>query len=349
MSVHPYFGLLVPGLAKPARDSGGPCTPTQGQTMQSDLLRADGGFGAGVKLLGNELFIGEPGAIGSIFAVGECHYFTRPNAESSFTRQSGFFSPTQTNGGSFGTEIDYDGTRVVVSEPNVAQRANVFTFSEGTATIEQEITANTYTGGSSRFSAGLAINGSHLLIGAPNESLTVTSQGGVEYWTESGGTWTFQQAFTMNASKASGKVYFGGGVAMTDDATAFIGFMDGSNYTVEKWTRSGTTWTFDSTAFTLTGYAVATTPIITMDTDGTNLIVGFPSHDDGGSTSNNYGACVVVSQTGTVLSEIIGTTLGNNLGEGCSLDGSEAVIGEPDADPSGTSNAGTASLWSVCV
>jgi len=349
MDIVPYFGQLLPGLAKPARGGDGSCTPTQGQTVQSDTLRADGGFGAGVKLRGNELFIGEPGAVGSIFAVGECHYFSRADSSSSFTRQSGFFSPTQTNGGSFGTEIDYDGTRVVVSEPNVAQRANVFTFSEGTATSEQEITANTYTGGSARFSAGLAINGSHLLIGAPNESLTVTSQGGVEYWTESGGTWTFQQAFTMNASKAAGKIYFGGGIAMTDDATAFIGFINGSNYTVEKWTRSGTTWTFDSTAFSLTEYDVASTPIITMDTDGTNLVIGFPSHDSGGSTSNNYGACVVVSQNGTVLTEIIGTVIGNNVGEGCSIDGSEAAVGEPDDDPSSTSNAGTTSIWDICV
>ena len=313
------------------------------QATESDLLRSNGSYGQGVSLLGNEMFIGEPGAVGSIFAVGEVHYYTRPDASSDFTRQSGFHSPTQTNGGEFGTSIDYDGSRVIVGEPNVAKRANIFTLAGGVATSEVEIVANTYSDSASRFSRGVALVGDHCLIGAPGQDITQTDQGGVEYWERVAGTWTFRQAFTMNATPVS-IALFGSGVTMVDSSTAYIGWTTSGDVTIEKWSRSGTTWTYVS-SFTVSGYSI--TSFVSLDSDGTNLILGAESYDDGGDA--DVGLAVVLSQAGVVLEEIFGDTVGNKLGGGVSIDGSEAVIGEPGDDPSATNNAGTAGVWDVSI
>lgn len=326
--------------------SSGVCVPTVVQTINSDTLRLNSNYGSSASLLGNELFVGEPGAVGSIFAVGEVHYYTRASADSDFVRQSGFFSPTQSNGAEFGRDIDYDGTRVIVGEPNVVKLANIFTVTSGVTTFEAEIAANTYTDSASRFSRGVAINGNHCLIGAPGQDLTTTDQGGVEYWERVGSTWTFRQAFTMNGTPAT-QAYFGSAVAMTDDSTAYISWVTGGTIIVEKWTRAGTTWSFDNADIQFVGYGGAS--FMQMDTDGTNLILGFPVYDNGGLTSDNYGLALVFDQSGNILSEIVGETLGNQLGGGVTLDGAEAVIGEPFADPSATSAAGTVSLWDVCV
>lgn len=323
----------------------GPCVAAAtGEVLQSDLLRTSGNYGTSCKQKDNELFVGEPGAVGSIFAVGEMHYYTRATVDDTWVRQSGFFSPTQSNGGSFGASVDYDGSRVIVGENNVVNRANVFTFAGGVATAEQEIQANTYTDASSRFSNGVAVRGSHALIGAPGQDLTVTDQGGVEYWTESGGVWTFQQAFTVNGAPVT-SMGFGQSIAMVDNATAYITFVAATGIGVQKWTRAGTTWSYDS-QFILTDYDNQGTNYATISTDGTNLIIGQDGFDVG--TGTNEGVVVVVSQSGTVLTEIIGS-LNEQIGAGVTLDGTEAVIGNQLADPSGTSNAGTAEVWDVCT
>lgn len=340
-----YFGDLVPGFF--IKDGAGDCEVSEGTEYTSDLLRANSNYGQGVKQLGNELFVGEPGAVGSIFSVGEVHYYTRASVGADWVRQSGFFSPTQSNGSAFGSDISYDGTRVIVAEPNVSKAANVFTFSGGVATIEQEITANTYTDAASRFSRGVAINGSHALIGAPGQDLTFADQGGVEYWTESGGTWTFQQAFTAGADLAA-QINFGAGICMLDDSTAYISRNNGSAIQVERWTRSGSTWSYDALGtFSLVGYGSG--GFTSMDSDGVNLILGFPAWDDGGSSTNNYGIAIVLSPTGNILSVVEGTTLGNQLGGGVSIDGSQAMIGEPFADPSSVSAAGIATTYGICT
>lgn len=340
--------VMSPALAGITVNESTTCTAAAtGEQLTSDTLRANGEFGSGLKQRGNELFVGEPKAVGSIFVVGEVHYFTRPNSESSWVRQSGFFSNTQQNGGGFGSEIDYDGSRVIVSETNVARAANVFTFSGGVATPEQEITANTYNDTGGRFSQGVAINGSHALIGAPGEPLGGTNRGGVEYWTESGGTWTFQQAFPINGTAADGQ-YFGQSIAMVSNAEAYITYCDVANSNrigVQKWTRSGATWSFDSEFF-FDDYTNSATNFARINTDGTSLIIGQDGYDVG--TGTNEGVVLVCDLTGTITTEIVGDP-GDQIGTGVTIDGTEAVIGYAFNDPSGTSNAGTADVWDVCT
>lgn len=339
-----YTGDLVPGYY--FHPNGASCEVTEGAELQSDLLRASGNYGAGVKQLGDELFVGETGAVGAIFVVGEVHYYTRTGSADPWTRQSGFHSDVETSGGEFGSDIDYDGARVIVGEPNASKTADVFTFAGGTETFEQTISANTYTDPASRFGKGVALDGDHALIGAPGQDITETDQGGVEYWERVAGTWTFRQAFTMDGTPNTSAL-FGAGVTLLDNATAHISWVTtGGSIVVERWTRSGTTWTFDSN-FALIGYDAQ--GFLQLDSDGTSLILGFPLwEEDAAPGSDNVGIAIVLTPGGSVQSEVKGTTIGNQLGAGVTIEGSEAVIGEPQADPSAVANAGIATVYNVC-
>lgn len=314
-----------------------------GEVLESDLLRLNGEFGQACKMVGNELFVGEPGAVGSLFVVGEVHYFTRVTSSSPWIRQGGFFSNSEQNGAQFGSDIDYDGARVIVGEPNVTTSADIFTFSGGTETFEQQITGNTYSG---RFGRAVAIDGSHALIGAPSETLTVANQGGVEYWSESGGTWTFQQAFTIGVTPTAGN-YFGQGITMVDDSTAYIVYCDTANLstvTVQLWTRSGTTWSYQS-EWSLAGFVNPATNFVGIDNDGTSLILGQGGYDV--TTSSDEGFVLVTTQGGDIRTEIIGA-VGEEIGTAVSINGGEAAIGKAFSDPSSIANAGTVEIWDVC-
>jgi hypothetical protein len=295
-----------------------------------------------MKLVGNELFVGERQAVGSIFQVGEVHYYTRPDAETDWTRQSGFLSPTQTNSGQFGQAIDYDGDRVAVGEPG-GNTVDVFTFSSGSETHEQQITPNFVEAGQ-RFGRAVAIDGFHMLIGAPNRDDTFTSEGAVEYWRRSGGTWSYEGTIQQNGGVGANE-QFGQGVAMTDSATAYITWNAPTGIGVQKFTRTGTTWSFDS-EFILTDYDNPGTNYATLDTDGTSLIIAQFNWDDSG-VGTNEGVVLVTDLTGTITTTILGDP-GDLLGNSATIDGTEAVIGQESFDDTAT-NQGRALVWDVCV
>lgn len=316
----------------------------EGQTIEGQT--AGDFFGSGAKLLGNELFIGErltPNPDLFNFPTGSVHYYSRPNADSDFVFQEEFFADDGgTSNGMFGTGIAYDGDRLAVGTPNVSRTVDIFTVSGGTITFEQEITQNTASG-ASNFGQSLDIDGDHMLVGAP---LDASGVGRVEYWERVATVWTFRSSFV---TAEAGSLSFGIGVAMTNNTTAYILREDeADSISIEKWTRSGTTWTLDSTPvndYSTHGTAVSVAP---LDTDGTNLIVGFPQFDNGGAVGDDYGAITVFDQDGNVLAEEVGDTLDYEFGYSATIDGTESVIGDHRADPAAGADAGSASVWELC-
>lgn len=327
---------VVPGVSCVAN--------VEGQVIEGQV--AGDFFGSGAKLRGNELFIGQrltPNPDLFNFPTGSVFYYTRPDEDSDWVFQEEFFEDDGgTSNGFFGTGIAYDGDRVAIGTPNVSREVNIFTVVGGTITFEQEIVQGAATG-ASNFGNSLDIVGDHMLVGAP---LDASGVGRVEYWERVATVWTFRSSFV---TAEAGSLSFGVGVAMTDNSTAYILREDEpDSISIEKWTRSGTTWTLDSTPvddYNTHGTALSVAP---LDTDGTNLIVGFPFFDNGGAAGDDYGAVTVFDQDGNVLAEEIGDTLDTEFGYAATLDGNEAVIGEQRADPAAGADAGSASLWDLC-
>jgi hypothetical protein len=81
-----------------------------------------------------------------------------------------------------------------------------------------------------------------------------------------------------------------------------------------------------------------------MNTDGTNLVMGFGGHD---AISNNEGLTLILSQTGTILSTILGDTLETEMGTGVAINGPEVIIGEERADVTAL-NTGSCNVWKWC-
>lgn len=328
---------------------GSSCTDGLRETLESDLRRSGSNYGAGIKQLGNELFVGETGAVGSIFSVGEVHYYTRASSAAAWTRHSGFHADTQLNGQQFGRAVDYDGTHVIVGANNSGSIGDCDTYTwSGSAWVHQQnINPNTYGLSGSAFGRGVALRGNNALIGAPNNDSLGTDRGGVEYWELDTGTWVIRQGFRSEDTNGVNGDKFGMGIAMTDDSTAYIAqFVSSSVTDIERWTKPGATWVFQD-KWTLP-YGTGDAAFIKMDTDGTNLIFGLDSWDDGGTSTNNYGKAVVTDLTGTVLVEIEGTVLTETLGAGVTIAGNEVVVGRPFADPSSVSNAGEADARDIC-
>lgn len=325
------------------------CPPEEtGASYQSDLPRLSGYFGTAIKILENEMFVGEMGAVHSTFQEGEVHLYTRPDDQSPWVYDSSEGPSTPSNGGQFGVSVDYDGTRMVAGESNngASSACDVFTVTSGVMAFEQSVVPNTYTLSAGRSGRAVAINDTHLLFSVPSENLTESQQGGVEYWTRSGTVWTFQQAFTMGGTPLLG-AQFGGGMVMTDSSTAFIAYCDTSNsdtLTIQKFTRSGSTWTYDS-EFAITGYPNSGTNYATLGTDGTNIIAGQDGYDL--LTNTNEGYVVIFDLEGNVTSEIIGDA-GDAIGAGVSIAGATAMMGYA-FDDTGATDAGIIKEWDVCI
>lgn len=325
------------------------CPPEEtGASYVSDLPRLSGYFGTAIKILGNEMFVGETGAVHQTFQDGEVHLFTRADDQSPWVYDSSEGASTPSNGGEFGASVDYDGTRMVAGETNngASSACDVFTVTSGVMAFEQSVVPNTYTLTAGRSGRAVAINDTHLLFSVPNQNITENQQGGVEYWTRSGTVWTFQQAFTMGGTPLLG-AQFGGGMVMTDSSTAFIAYCDTSDsntLTIQKFTRSGSTWTYDS-EFAIAGYPNASTNYAVLGTDGTNIIAGQDGYDIG--TNTNEGYVVVFDLTGNVTSEIIGDA-DDAIGSGVSIDGATAMVGYA-FDDTETTNSGIIREWDVCI
>lgn len=353
--IHPYNSYYSPkrgyfGLACGCDV----CVAHEGQTLTSDVLKVTGLYGSAAALEGDELFIGEYLADSGGNAVGEVHYYTRPDANSDFVRQSGFHAPSPTSGMQFGFGLAYDGTTLVVGAPNSGAGGEVFVYTwNGSAwTHDQTITSGHYTTAPGnqdmRFGLDVAVSGNHMLIGAPDAFDGVTENGFVEYWELSGGSWSFVQKVDITSGVGGYNPNAGQGVCMVDDSTAFVTYNDSSDRKmVRKITRSGSSWSQDGSFNT--GKLAGDASFAKMDSDGTNLVVGFEVFDNGPGGSLNGGAAFVYNQDGKQLGGVVGKTDGVRSGFGVAISGTELVVGSPFDDPSSTSNAGSATLWTICI
>lgn len=184
------------------------------------------------------------------------------------------------------------------------------------------------------FGAALAISGSTLAVGAPNDASPVFEAGSVYVFVRTGATWTLQQKLVANdAGQSDG---FGGSVSIDGNtlvAGSRLSEAGGNNAgSAYVFTRSGTTWTqqqklvaFDPASGDQYGISVS----VSNDT----IAVGSFRDDDG---AMNSGSAYVYVRSGAAwsLQQKLGANnaaQGDEFGSALSLSGDRLLVGAAQA------------------
>ena len=345
-----YFSSA--GIGDTAASGGGGSPPVSCTVEIIDTLTAaspvaNDHFGGGVGIKGNELFVGEIDS-----GNGVVRYFTRASSTDPFTLDQTISPGFSAADAEFGRGIDYDGQTLAIGQHNNDLNNVVETFTNvgGTWTQEQVLTPNDLTF-NNKSGISVAVYGNWLAMGVPGTP-AFNVDGAVDFWQRIAGVWTYSSTITSTTVNDSA---FGGGVTLMGDATCFITrFGDAAHAnletvsTIEKWTRSGTTWSFDS-EFTIP-YGRADINVdynrtskfgIELDDDGTNLVVGLSLHD-------TNGAFAIYDQSGTELMLQKNDAV-EYFGYGIAMSDGQVAVGKPSADPSATTDAGEVEVWTHCL
>jgi hypothetical protein len=259
--------------------------------------------------------------------------------DTSWTQQAELIASDGEAGDSFGNSVAVSGGTVVVGAPehpvglNVWQGAvYVFVQTGGTWSQQAELAAAdglAYDG----FGISVALNGSTLVVGAPNHMVgSNQGQGAVYVFAESGGTWTQQAELT--AADGLANDMFGGSVALSG-STVVVG---ASNRMGGSETEQGAAYVFVESGGTWSQQAelAASDPGYddnfgwSVAVDGSTAVVGAYRKTVGSNVEQ--GTVYVFVQSGDTWSqqaELIASdgTMYDQFGNSIALNGSTAVVG----------------------
>ncbi|MCP4899839.1 MAG: hypothetical protein GY906_22965 [bacterium] len=341
--LNPYFGRLVPGYGSitPGGGGGGSCSgnDTYVNKFVSDPLVTTSQFGNAVALGDNICWVGAPAGSNK---PGTVYVFTRASTSGAWTEDHTFQAATPVNNADFGWSMSYDedNNRLAIGSI-IGCDVDFYTLSGVTETHEQKIDANSGTG----TSAGndVAIFGNTCLVGVPGYS---SSKGRVEYWENVTGTWTYRSSFQMGSQTPTNFQLFGNGVVLTDDATAYVQGrnMSPNELTIEKWTRSGTTWSYDSIFWADTGktYFFNGNYSTRLRWINDTLIAV------AGVASGGNGMMIAIDANGDYIETITYPEASGQWGWGLDNRGTDAIVGAPFRDPGATFNGGEVYTSILC-
>lgn len=325
-------------------------------TEQAQLTAAAGAgndqFGSAVALFDDTALVGAPAhdtAAG--INAGFAPVFIRAGAL--WSEQAALSAGESAASDLFGFSVAVSGESALVgarlddtAAGNDGGSAHVFVRS-GLAWILQASLLASDAAAGDRFGAAVALSGDTAVVGAPWDDTISGSEAGSAYvFTRSGTVWT-QQAKLTAADAAVGDE-FGFSVALSGD-TAMIGarlddLVAGSNAgSAYVFTRAGSMWSEQAklvASFAAMsdqfGYSVA----LSADT----ALVAAPMDDTG--AGSDAGSATVFTRSGTLWSEqtqlfAADATAGDWFGFAVALDGDTALVGAPEDDTAGGSNAGS--------
>ena len=148
----------------------------------------------------------------------------------------------------FGAAVYTDGTTIVVGAPSPSSvglgAAYVYTLVGETWTLLQTLTGSGETATNDLFGTAVWVNGSEMLIGAPQANVAGANGNGVVYYfTLVGGVWTQQQKFHGTDTGAS--FFFGGSIAVSGTVALIGPLGEGGNTNPSAYffNLSGGSWT----------------------------------------------------------------------------------------------------------
>ena len=226
---------------------------------------------------------------------------------------------------------------------------NGTTWTQQTKLIPSNVGANYQFG----WSVAMNGDGDYILVGAKDESTTVSGGGAVYVFTRSASTWTEQTI--LEPSDLGTNHRFGRAVAITKDASyaACISQVTASGGTGYVFSRSGSTWT-QHTGFNPTNAGSIQTNIFDIDVDstGSRVLVGA-----GGMSGNtNYSGTAFIFDKDSDNATTWTQTAQLNASDGAdndwfgwsaalSADGNFAVIGAWGDDSDGSNDIGAAYIF----
>lgn len=268
----------------------------------------------------------------------------------------------------FGSSVSVDatGTRVAIGSMSAdrsayggAGVAYIFIRSGTTWTQEAKIMATSYATGD-HFGASISIDatGTRVVVGAPDATRLGLSGCGVCFiFTRSGTTWTQEAEIVANDKAANDE--FGASISSDSTCTRIIvGSPRNAGGLVQAgaayiFIRSGTSWSQEAKLLASDKVSydnAAMARSIDIDDNGTRSIIGVYQSDPGGL--NAAGAAYVFVRSGTIWSQEAKLTASDktavaNFGRSASIngDGTRCIVGAPQADPGGISNAGAAYVF----
>ncbi len=212
-------------------------------------------------------------------------------------------------------------------------------------------------GANDYFGESVAIdkNGNTAIVGARLDTNQTLQEGGAYIFIKSGTNWS-QQTKIVASDKHIAQ-HFGSAVSLSEDGNTAIVGAEKSDALPQAascgaayiFTRSGTTWSQQAKIFAsdgVDGYYFGNSVSITDD--GNTAIIG--ARNDGGT---NFGAAYVFTRSGTSWSQQTKLTASDaqtddEFGWSVSISGSDgntAIVSSPKEDAGGTSNSGSAYIF----
>eukprot|EP00854_Cymbomonas_tetramitiformis_P031347 gene31347-39402_t len=254
------------------------------QKVTANDGRSSDFFGYSVGLSGTRLVVGAYGDDG----VGSVYVYNVSDSGATFVQK--VTANDGSSGDSFGYSVALSGTRLVVGAPydNGVLGSNsgsvyVYSVTDSAATLVQKITANDSS--SDYFGWSIALSGTHLVVGEPNDDDLGSNSGSVHVYSVTDSGATLVQKVTAN--DGSSRDGFGDSVALSGTHLVVGAKGDdswrGSVY-VYSVTDSGATLVQkvtanDGSSRDFFGHSVALS--------GTHMVVGAYGDDDLGSTSGS--------------------------------------------------------------
>jgi hypothetical protein len=205
----------------------------QAELTASDAVSADR-FGDAVAIRGSTIVVG---SVNANTGAGAAYVFVRSKTANTWRQQ---VELTQGADSDFGTSVAISGSTVVVGAPgeNTATGAAYVYVRSGTTWSQQARLTASDAATQDLFGDSVAISGSTVLMGAPNEN---TATGAAYVYVRSGTTWSQQARLT--ASDAAENDLFGWAVAI-HGTTAVVGaeHENGFNGAAYVFLGSGGTW-----------------------------------------------------------------------------------------------------------
>lgn len=203
------------------------------------------------------------------------------------------------------------------------------------------------------FGTGVSLtgDGNTLVVGAPGEN---TNRGRVYTFDWNGSSWV-QRGSQLEIAGGNAGDNFGFGVALSDNGNVLVvsapGAPPSGTGALYTYDRSGSNWIQRGSVFP--GPVAGTVSFgndLSLNQDGTRLVVGSPSEDNNGF--NNNGGVYIYNQSGTTWSlhqpVIVNGDDSDRYGAGVGIsgDGSIIVIGAPSSILNGT-NVGTTVTYTI--
>ena len=225
-----------------------PTTPVH--IFVNPVNNSTGNFGSAVGISGNRIVVGDYFDTSTGFRSGRAYVFDLSSGTPT-TATHILENPTPASDDHFGRSVGISGTRVVVGAPgddataSNAGRAYAYDLAGGAPTTPTHTLAHPTPASSDEFGMAVAVSGSRIVVGVPNDDPTATNAGAAFAFDVAGGTPLVPTATYLNPSPASSD-QFGSAVAISGTRVVIGAMMDDPGGT-----SAGAAFVFDATSGTV--------------------------------------------------------------------------------------------------